>query len=79
MKYWVQKIINGELQLGDGAITEHSTIESAKTKFHQVCASMWNAPTVITGYVVIIDQQFTVVESEFISHTAQSTPEPTEE
>lgn len=71
MKYWVMKISNGELQLNleRGDITEHSTLESAKTKFHQVCASMWNAPTVITGYVVIIDQQFTVVESEFIQHT----------
>ena len=71
-KYWVQKIVNGELQLGSGAITEHSTIESAKTKFHQTCASLWNDASVQTGYVVIIDSQFTVVESEFISHSAQA-------
>ena len=68
MKFWVQKIVNGELQLGSGAITEHSTLESAKAKFHQTCATLWAEQTVQTGYVVIIDSQFTVVESEFISH-----------
>lgn len=72
-KYWVQKIVNGELQLGEGAITEHGTLDSAKTKFHQTCATLWNEPSVIEAYVVIIDQQFTVVESEFIQHTAQPT------
>ena len=73
MKFWVQKIVNGELQLGEGAITEHSTLDSAKTKFHQTCATLWNEPSVLSAYVVIIDQQFTVVESEFIQHTAQPT------
>ena len=71
-KFWCQKIVNGELQLASGDITEHGTIESAKTKFHQTCATLWNEPSVITGYVVIIDQQFTVVESEFINHSAQA-------
>ena len=75
MKYWVMKIVNGELQLASGDITEHGTLESAKTKFHQTCATLWNEPSVITGYVVIIDQQFVVRESEFISHTAQPEPE----
>jgi len=77
MKYWVMKISNGELQLNleRGDITEHGTLDSAKAKFHQVCATMWNEPSVLTAKVVIIDQQFNVVESEFISHTAQPTEE----
>lgn len=81
MKYWVMIISNGELQLGEGKVTEHTTIESAHVKFCNVCASMWNAPDVITGYVVIFDAQFTIIDTEFIHHdapSAQPAPEPTE-
>lgn len=82
MKYWIMIISNGELQLGEGAITEHGTIESAHVRFCNVEASMWNAPDVITGYVVLFDAQFTIIDLAFIHHdapSAQPTPEPTEE
>lgn len=75
-KYYVMHISNGNLQIPD--ITGWETIEGAKTKFHSLCTALWNEPTVITGYVVILDNQFDIVEDykEYINHNSQpeSTP-----
>ena len=74
-KYWVMYVVNGELQLGSGKITEHGTLDSAKKKFHEICASFVDEPTVLTATVVVMDQQKNTPEGcrEFISH-----PEPEE-
>lgn len=71
MKYYVMHTSNGDLQIP--SITEWGNLESAKSKFHSLCTTLWNEPTVITGYVVILDNQFDVVEGykEYINHNSQ--------
>lgn len=72
MKYYVIYVSNGNLQIPQ--ITEHANLDSAKVKFHQTCATLWNEKTVITGYVAIMDNQLDVVDGykEFIQHPQES-------
>jgi hypothetical protein len=64
------KISNGDLQLNmqNHDVTEHDTLDSAMTKYCQVCAAFWNEPSVKTGYVVIINNEFTIIEKMRIEH-----------
>lgn len=73
-KFYVMKISNGDLQLNmdNHDITEHATLDSAMTKYCQVCASYWNAPDVITGYVVVMNNEFTIIEKMRIEHAQES-------
>lgn len=76
MKYAILKVINGNYSVHSEGITE---LSAAKTQFHGLCQSLWNAPDVITAYVMITDEQLDVVEGykEFIHHTPVApTPEP---
>ena len=76
MKYAVIKVINGNFFIHAEGIT---AVESAKTMFHGLCQTLWNAPDVLTAYVAIVDEQLDCVEGykEFIHHEPQ--PEPTPE
>lgn len=74
MKYAIIKCINGNYFIHAEGIT---AIESAKTQFHGLCQTLWNAPDVLRAYVMIVDEQLDVVEGykEYIHHIAQVTPE----
>lgn len=67
MKYAILKCINGNFFVHAEGITD---LASAKTQFHGLAQTLWNAPDVITAYVMIADEQLDVVEGykEFIHH-----------
>ena len=67
MKYAIIKVINGNYFIHAEGIT---AIESAKTQFHGLCQTLWNASDVISAYVKIVDEQLDCVEDykEFIHH-----------
>ena len=70
MKYAIIKVINGNYFIHAEGITD---INKAKTQFHTLCASLWNAPDVITACVMIADENLNAVEGyrEFISHAVE--------
>ena len=74
MKYCVIKSINGAFSID----SEHGELNLAKVKFHGLCQTLWNASDVLTGEVMIIDEQLNCVEGykEFIHHDPQPEPEP---
>ena len=74
MKYAIIKCINGNFSVD----SEWSDLTSAKTNFHGLCQTLWNAPDVITAHVAIVDEQLDVVEGykEYIHHELQPQPEP---
>ena len=67
MTYAIIKVINGSFSIHAEGI---STISAAKTQFHGLCQTLWNAPDVITAHVMIADEQLDTVEGykEFIHH-----------
>lgn len=67
MKYAIVKAINGNYFIHAEGFTE---LASAKTNFHGLCQTLWNAPDVEKAYVAIVDEQLDVVEGykEFIHH-----------
>lgn len=67
MKYAIVKCINGNYFVHAEGIV---ALESAKTQFHGLCQTLWNAPDVISAYVMIVDEQLDCVEGykEFIHH-----------
>lgn len=69
MKYAIIKVINGNFSIHAEGIT---AIESAKTNFHTLCATLWNAPDVMKACVMIVDENLDVIPGykEFISHAA---------
>ena len=69
MKYAIIKVINGNYFIHAEGIT---SLESAKTQFHGLCQTLWNAPDVLTAYVMIADEQLDAVEGykERIFHEA---------
>lgn len=77
MKYAIAKVINGNFSIHAEGFTE---LSAAKVNFHGLCQTLWNAPDVITGEVMIVDEQLDCVEGykEFIHHepTVQPEPEP---
>lgn len=75
MKYAIIKCVNSNYSVHAEGIT---TVEAAKTQFHGLCQTLWNASDVVTGHVMIADEQLNVVEGyrEFIHHDAA--PEITE-
>lgn len=79
MKYSIIKVINGNYFIHAEGITD---LSAAKTQFHGLCQTLWNAPDVISAYVMIVDEQLDVVEGykEYIHHDPAPTPEeePTE-
>lgn len=74
MKYAILKAVNGNFTVD----SEFSELQPAKVQFHSVCQTLWNAPDVLTGEVMIVDEQLNCVEGykEFIHHDPQPEPEP---
>ena len=76
MKYGIIKNINGNYSVHAEGIT---SISAAKTMFHGLCQTLWNAPSVITGHFMIVDENLNCVEGyrEYIHHDAPAgTEEP---
>ena len=75
MKYAIIKVINGNHFVHAEGITD---LGAAKMQFHGLCQTLWNAPDVISAYVMITDEQLDVVEGykEYIHHVVQSASEP---
>lgn len=69
MKYAIIKVINGNYFVHAEGITD---LASAKTQFHGLCQTLWNASDVITATVKIMDENLDCVEDykEFITHDA---------
>ena len=67
MKYAIIKVINGNYAIHAEGIT---SLASAKTQFHGLCQTLWNAPDVISATVIIADENLDCVEGykEFITH-----------
>ena len=78
MKYSIIKVINGNYFIHAEGITE---LSSAKVQFHGLCQTLWNAPDVISAYVMIVDEQLDVVEGykEYIHHEVVAPVEPEEQ
>ena len=79
MKFAVVKVINGNYSIHAEGITD---VTAAKTQFHGLCQTLWNASDVITAEVKIMDENLDCVEGykEFITHPEpQPEPEPTPE
>lgn len=70
MKYAIIKVINGNYFIHAEDITE---LSSAKTTYHGLCQTLWNADDVVTAYVMIVDEQLDCVEGykEYIHHEAE--------
>lgn len=73
MKYAIIKVINGSFSVHAEGFTD---IAQAKVNFHGLCQTLWNAPDVISAYVMIADEQLDAAEGykEYIHHDPQ--PEP---
>ena len=67
MKYAIIKCINGNYSVHAEGITD---LGNAKTQFHGLCQTLWNAPDVTTAHVMIADEQLDCVEGykEYIHH-----------
>lgn len=67
MRYAIIKVINGNYFIDAEGIT---ALASAKTQFHGLCQTLWNASDVLSAYVMIVDEQLDCVEGykEFIHH-----------
>ena len=76
MVYAIIKCINSNYSVHAEGITD---LASAKTQFHGLCQTLWNAPDVLSATVKIVDENLDCVEGykEFITHQPQ--PEPTPE
>lgn len=72
MKFAIVKVINGNYSIHAEGITEKA---SAKTQYHGLCQTLWNAQDVITATVMIVDENLDCVEDykEFITHNATQT------
>ena len=73
MKYAIIKVINGNYSIHAEGFT---SVTAAKVSYHGLCQTLWNAPDVLSAYVMIADEQLDAVEGykEYIHHEAQ--PEP---
>lgn len=66
MKYAIVKVINGNYSIHAEGITD---TKAAKTQFHGLCQTLWNASDVETACVMITDENLDAVDGykEFIS------------
>ena len=76
MKYAIIKVVNGNYAVAEEGI---ATIAQAKSRFHGLCQTHWNAQDVITAEIMIVDENLDCVEGykEYITHEPQPV-EPTE-
>ena len=75
MTYAIVKVVNGSYAVAEEGI---ATPERAKARFHATCNTLWNAPDVITGCVMIADENLNAMEGyrETIFHEPAPEPEP---
>lgn len=75
MKFAIIKVINGNYLIHAEGITD---IARAKTMFHGLCQTLWNASDVITAHAMIANEQLDCVEGykEFIYHAPAPEPVP---
>lgn len=75
MKYAIIKNINGNFFVHAEGFT---ALDTAKTEFHTLCATLWNAPDVESACVMIVNSQLEIVEGykEYIHYGAQPAPDP---
>lgn len=59
MKYAIVKVINGNYFIHAEGITK---LDSAKTQFHGLCQTLWNASDVVKACVKIVDENLDCVE-----------------
>jgi len=74
MVYAIIKCVNGNYAVQAEGITE---ISAAKVQFHNLCAALWNEPSVVTASVRIVDEQLDNVQGcrEYISHPQENSNE----
>lgn len=74
MKYAIVKVINGNYAVHAEGFTD---LSAAKVNYFGLCQTLWNAPDVLTGEVMIVDENLDCVEGykEFIHHDPQPEPE----
>lgn len=77
MKYAIIKVINGTFTIDS---EWNNNLNGAKTRFHGVCQTLWNAADVLAAYVMIVDEQLDCVEGykEYIHHEPAQAEEPGE-
>jgi hypothetical protein len=77
MKMAIIKVINGNFFVHAEGITD---LGNAKTIFHGLCQTLWNASDVLSAYVMIADEQLDAVEGykEYIHHDPVPEVEPEE-
>lgn len=74
MKYAIEKVINGNYFIHAEGITN---VNAAKTQFHGLCETLWNAPDVVTACVRIVDENLNTVQG-YIEFISKAQPEPSE-
>ncbi len=69
MKYAVLKVVNGNFSVAAEGFTEEA---KAIVNYHGVCQTLWNAPDVLDGAVMIVDENLRQVNGyyELIHHDA---------
>lgn len=67
MKYAIFKVINGNYFVHAEGITN---LDSAKTQYHGLCQTLWNASDVLSAEVMLVDENLYCVEGyrESICH-----------
>ena len=67
MKYAIIKVVNGNYSVHAEGISDKN---KAKTQFHGLCQTLWNASDVVTATVIIADENLYIVDNyiEHISH-----------
>lgn len=71
MKYAIIKVINGNYTIHAEGIAD---ITNAKTQFHGLAQTLWNAPDVVTACVMITNENLDAVDGykEFVYHEAEA-------
>ena len=59
MKYAIVKVVNANYFVHAEGITD---VKAAKTQYHQLCASLWNAEDVETAEVRIVDENLDTLD-----------------
>lgn len=59
MMYSIVKVVNSNYSIHAEGITD---VNAAKTQFHGLCQTLWNAPDVIKAKVMIVDENLDCVE-----------------
>lgn len=69
MKYAIVKVVNGNFSIHAEGITD---LSAAKTQFHGLCQTLWNAPDVLSACVMIVNEEleWEAGYKEFIRHDA---------